>query len=161
MRWGTTFAVGAAAMVVLVVSVISSLRAIAGTPTPTVTPTPAHTCTAYGVACGAVLSSPPTEFDVVVSCPIDQFNGCGAGGFTVNNVPADSCTSNVSNIFFHFNTSPVVSGLNTMHLKAGAFSCDFFACSNTPVSEFTCTFLYKGPRPTPSPRTRPTPHPRP
>jgi hypothetical protein len=148
----------------------TSTATVTPTPTPTVTPTPAQTCTAYGLACGAVLFSPPTEFDVAVSCPIG-FGGCG--GFTVNNVPADSCTSDVKGIFYFFNSSPVVPGLNTMHLEAGAFHCDFFACSDTPVAEFTCTFLYKGPTPTPTPtatptprviptpRVRPTPRPRP
>ncbi len=127
------------------------------TPTPTVTPTPTETCTVTSVEnCDSVVFTPPTDFTVGVSCPIDPFSGCGPGGFTVNNVPADSCTvSDLVRITFHFNTSPVVPGLNTIHI-AGAVSC----CLRG-LAEFTCTFRYEGPRLTPSPRPRPTPRPRP
>jgi hypothetical protein len=103
--------------------------------------------------CGDVFT-PPTDFTVSVSCPVDNVL---ADGFTVNNVPATSYTiSDLVTVTFHFNTSPVVPGLNTTHLRFGAISC----CLRS-VDEFTCTFLYKGPRFTPTPRPRPTPLPRP
>jgi hypothetical protein len=140
-------------------------------PTPTATPTatPTETCVVLSAPCGTFFFPPPTDFTVGVSCPVDPFGGCGAGAFTVNNVPADSCTvSDLVMITFHFNASPVVPGPNTMHIQAGAVSCCLRA-----VAEFTCTFRYEGPtpsptptssstpRPTPPPRPRPTPHPRP
>ena len=46
---------------------------------------------------------------------------------------------------FHFNTTPVTQGLNTMHIPAGAFNC-----GNGPVAEFTCTFTYEASTPTPT-----------
>jgi cell division septation protein DedD len=131
------------------------------TPTPPPpTPTPTETCVVGDAEyCDSVVVTPPTDFAVGVSCPIDPFTGCGAGGFTVNNVPADSCTvSDLVRITFHFNTSPVVPGLNTIHI-VGAVSC----CLRG-LAEFTCTFRYEGPRVprvTPTPRPRPTPAPRP
>ena len=128
------------------------------TPTPTATPTPTETCRVFTAEyCDSVVFTPPTDFTVGVSCPIDPFTGCGASGFTVNNVPADSCTvSDLVEITFHFNTPPpVVPGLNTIHIY-GAVSCCLQA-----LDEFTCTFLYKGPRFTPTPRPRPTAAPRP
>jgi Predicted solute binding protein len=128
------------------------------TPTPTATPTPTETCrVSFAEYCDSVVFTPPTDFTVGVSCPIDPFTGCGASAFTVNNVPADSCTvSDLVRITFHFNTPPpVVPGLNTIHIY-GAVSC----CLQG-LDKFTCTFLYKGPRFTPTPRPHPTPHPRP
>jgi hypothetical protein len=130
------------------------------TPTPTATPTPTETCrVSFAEYCDSVVFTLPTDFNVGVSCPIDPFTGCGAGGFTVNNVPADSCTvSDLVAITFHFNTSPAVPGLNTIHIY-GAVSCCLQA-----LDEFTCTFRYEGPRVprvTPTPRPRPTPLPRP
>jgi len=132
-------------------------------PCPTPTATPTETCRVISADCRDFFT-PPTDFNVSVSCPVDF---CGAGGFTVNNVPADSCTvSDLITITFHFNTSPAVPGLNTMHLDFGAFTC----CLRQ-VDEFTCTFHYVAPTPTPSPTAtatatpsltpRPTPTPRP
>src|SRR5205807_9759279 len=44
------------------------------TPTPTVTPTPTETCTVTSVEnCDSVVFTPPTDFNVGVSCPIDPF----------------------------------------------------------------------------------------
>jgi hypothetical protein len=59
-------------------------------------------------------------------------------------------------VTLHFNTSPVIAGLNTVHV-VGVVSC----CLRG-LAEFNCTFRYEGPRlVTPSPRPRPTPVPRP
>jgi hypothetical protein len=137
------------------------------TPTPTATltptpppptPTPTETCAVEFAPCDSILFTPPTDFIIRASCPVDF---CDGYDFTVNNVPADSCTvSDLVEITFHFNTSPVIPGLNTIHIHG-------FECCGRPVDEFTCTFRYKGPTPTPTPRSiptprsRPTPHPRP
>jgi N-acetylneuraminic acid mutarotase len=127
------------------------------TATPSLTPTPTETCVVTSVnTCDSVVSTPPTDFTVNVSCPIDPFSGCQAAGFSVNNVPADSCTvSDPAQVTFHFNTSPVLYRVNTIHIL-GAVSC----CLRG-LAEFTCTFGYEGPRSTPTPRTRPSPRPRP
>ena len=47
---------------------------------------------------------------------------------------------------FHFNTTPVTQGLNTMHIPPCAFDCGS-GC----VQEFTCTFTYQPSTPTPTP----------
>jgi hypothetical protein len=146
-------------------------------PCPTPTATPTETCVVLFADCGSILSIPPTDFTVGPSCPIDF---CEADGFTVNNVPADSCTTDIEKVTFHFNSSPAVPGLNTIHVDGAAFSC----CGRS-VDEFTCTFRYEPPTPSPTqtpsptptpattatatstprstaePRPRPTPHPRP
>ena len=147
-------------------------------PSPTATPTatPAESCVVKEVSsCNGVIHIPPTDFIVEMSCPVDSVQ---ATGFRVNDTGANSFTVSKSTITFHFNTSPVVPGLNTIHILNDAITC----CTR-PVSEFTCTFTYvpttptptatasptptatltptPSPRPTPIPRPRPTPHPRP
>jgi hypothetical protein len=67
--------------------------------------------------------------------------------FTVNGTAADSYEIfNFIIIVFHFNTSPVVQGLNTMHIPPCAFNC-----GNGCVQEFICTFTYQPSTPTPTP----------
>ena len=144
------------------------------TPTPTATSIPCHVTSS---ACGSVITgAPPTDFIVNVSDPVDPAT-LQPTDFTVNGTPADSYdTINFIIIVFHFNTSPVVQGLNTMQISAGVFNC-----FNGPVQEFNCTFTYQlstptptptptptasptstpSPRPTPVTRPRPIPHPRP
>jgi hypothetical protein len=135
-----------------------------GTPTPpppTPTPTVPEVCGVDHPVCEPFFFPPPTDFDVGVSCPVD---GCKPAGFTVNDVPANSCTVSEKTATFHFNTSPAVPGLNTMHLDSGVVFC----CLR-PVNGFDCTFDYITPTPSPTPtatpratpRPRPTPHPRP
>jgi hypothetical protein len=126
------------------------------TPTPTPTATPTETCVVVFAPCGTVFPPPPTDFNVSVGCPI---KAAGANGFTVNNVPADSGSFvDLFTVRFHFNTSPVVPGPNTVHLQAGTIECCFH-----PVNEFTCTLQYVGPTPspTPTPSLTPTPSPTP
>ncbi len=127
---------------------------IAGTPTPTPTPTP---CSVSTEGCGSVVTTPPTDFSLNVSEPVDPAT-LDASDFTVNGIPADNVTLVNGNmtIDFTFNTSPAAQGLNTMHIPAGAFNC-----GQGPVAEFTCTFRYVAPRLSPTPRPRPTPVPRP
>jgi hypothetical protein len=123
-------------------------------PTPTTTPTePPRMCRVSYAPCDAHFITPPTDFNVDVSC--DGINGVNPSGFTVNNIPADSAiTSGGLSVAFHFNRSPAVSGLNTIDISPSAIECCF-----TSVEEFTCTFNYVG-RINPTPRPRPTPHPR-
>jgi hypothetical protein len=144
------------------------------TPTPTPTTTPQESCTVKEVnLCGSVVSTAPTDFIVQMSCPVDNVQ---ASGFLVNNMGANSFTvSNLNTITFHFNTSPAVLGLNTIHILN-----DTVTCCIRPSNEFTCTFTYGTQTPTPTPtatatpasptptprpaptlRPRPTPHPRP
>jgi len=140
------------------------------TPTTTVTPTPSPagcSVTSSSPPCGSiVVGTPPTDFTVNLSAPGGGFEG---SVFMVNGTPANSVTVlSGTEIIFHFDTSPVVEGLNTMHIPAGAFPCGEPGGS---VQEFTCTFTYQPstptprpsptPRLTPSPRSRPTPAPRP
>jgi N-acetylneuraminic acid mutarotase len=145
-------------------------------PTATPTATPAESCLVKEVSlCNSVVSTPPTDFIVQMSCPVNQVQ---PSGFMVNNIGANSFIVSNFVIVFHFNTSPVVPGLNTIHILNDAITC----CVR-PVNEFTCTFTYvpttptptatssptptatltptPSPRPTPLPRPRSTPHPRP
>jgi len=54
--------------------------------------------------------------------------------------------NNNTTISFHYNTTPVVPGQNTMHVPAGSFNC---VCG--PVLEVACTFTYQASTPTPTP----------
>ena len=118
------------------------------------------------LGCGGTINFQPTEFSIDMgSCPVDPAT-VHTSSFTVNNIQPDSFTllNNNTTIRFHYNTTPVVPGLNTMHVPAGGFNC---VCG--PVQEFTCTFTYQPSTPTPTPtprvaptaRVRPTPPPRP
>jgi len=127
------------------------------TPTPTatatVTPTPSPTatsmpCQVTSSACGSVITGPPpTDFIVNLSDAVDPTT-VDATDLTVNGIPADAfaLTNGNTTIVFHFNTTPVTQGLNTMHIPACAFNC-----GNGCVQEFTCTFTYQGSTPTPTP----------
>jgi len=140
------------------------------TPTPTPTVTPTESCLVKQMSlCDSVIHTAPTDFIVEMSCPVDQVQ---PSGFMVNNIGANSFTVSKNTITFHFNTSPVVPGLNTIHILNDAITC----CLR-PVNEFICTFTYVADTPTPTPtatstatpsprstpviRPRPTPHPRP
>ncbi len=139
-------------------------------PSATPTATPAESCVVKEVSsCNSVIHIPPTDFTVEMSCPVDSVQ---LSGFRVNDTGANSFTVSKSTITFHFNTSPVVPGLNTIHILFDAIFC----CSR-PVNEFNCTFTYNPGTPTPTPtatstptpsprgtpvvRPRPTPYPRP
>jgi hypothetical protein len=130
---------------------------VAGTPTPTPTPTG---CSVTSAGCGGVVFTPPINFTVNVSDSVDPLT-VDASDFMVNNIPSNlppTLSNGNTTIAFHYTTSPVTTpGLQTMHIPAGAFDC------GGPVLEFTCTFFYSVPRPTPTPRRRPTisPCPRP
>src|SRR4029077_178845 len=126
------------------------------TPTPTATPTSSSTPTCTGCSvtspnCGTTVLSPPTDFIVHLNPPGPD--ALQASDFTANGIPADSfmIVSGGAEIHFYFNTSPAVQGENTIHIAA----CAFF-CAGGSVPEFTCTFLYQPPTPTPTPTATPT-----
>src|SRR5206468_9032054 len=134
-----------------------------GTASPTPTPSP---CIIYiaDPHCDSVINTQPVDFSVQLSDPTDP-GTVQPTDFMVNGIPADSYIfSPCCFIVFHFNTSPVVQGLNVMHIPACAFECHI-GC--TP--EFTCTFTYQPSTPTPTatatvtatPTARPTLTPRP
>jgi hypothetical protein len=128
------------------------------TPTPTLTPQPTATpseppceVTDSQPACNSTVSTQVTDFTVYVSYFIN--GSVPASDFTVNGNPANNASVGPSSIIFHFNTSPLVQGQNTMHIPAGAFTCT----NGRGVDEFMCTFTYQPSRSTPTPRPRPTP----
>ena len=110
------------------------------------------------LGCGGTINFQPTEFSIdMPSCPVDPAT-VHTSSFTVNNIQPDSFTllNNNTTIRFHYNTTPVVQGLNTMHIPAGGFNC---VCG--PVAEFTCTFTYQPSTPTPTPTASLPPSPTP
>jgi hypothetical protein len=92
-------------------------------------------------ACGSlVVGTAPTAFTVDLSDPVDPAT-VDPSDFEVNGIPADGSivAGDGLSIEFDFNTTPVVLGLNTMHIPAGAFNQ---ASNNDPVLEFNCTFRF-------------------
>src|SRR6266498_3269746 len=92
-------------------------------------------------ACGSlVIGTAPTVFTVDLSDPADPAT-VQASDFTVNGTPADnfSLSNGNATIEFDFNSSPVTSGENTMHIDAGAINQ---APNNDPILEFDCTFRF-------------------
>ena len=108
-------------------------------------------CTVTSAACGLPFFTPLTDFVINLSDPVDP-SSVQPSDLTVNGTPADGVVvaNNNTTIDFHFNSSPVMQGLNTMHIPAGAFNCG-------PPVDFTCTFRFNTPRGTPTPKPRPTP----
>src|SRR4029077_17287348 len=91
--------------------------------------------------CGSLVTgTAPTVFTLDLTDPVDP-STVQASDFTVNGTPADNVTllNGNTELQFTFNSSPVVQGLNTMHVPAGAFNR---ASDGQPVLEFTCTFRY-------------------
>jgi hypothetical protein len=134
----------AATLIIAVAALLDVLAAVTATP-----------CTVTSPSCDVIIFTQPTDFIINVSDPVDPVT-VQASDLTVNGTPANSATLSNGNttILFHFNTSPVVPGVNTIHIPAGAFSCG-------PPVDFNCTFRFNTPRAKPTPRPRPTPAPRP
>jgi len=132
-----------ATLVIAVVALVDVLR-----------PTTAKACTVTSPIYGFIVLE-PTDFIIEASEPIDPVT-VQATDLMVNGIPANAfvITNGDTTITFHFNTSPVVTGPNTMLIPAGAFDCG-------PPTDLTCTFLSNGIRPTPIPRPCSTPRPRP
>jgi hypothetical protein len=103
-------------------------------------------------SCAGLVFTEPTVFIINLSESVDPAT-VQPSDLTVNGIPADTfvLTNGNLTITFHFNTSPVVLGLNTMHIPAGAFNC-----VGGPVMEFTCRFSHRV-MPTPRPRRTPCP----
>jgi hypothetical protein len=92
-------------------------------------------------ACGSlVVGTAPTAFTVDLSDPVNPAT-VDPSDFEVNGIPANGSivAGDGLSIEFDFNTTPVVPGLNTMHIDAGAFNQ---ASNNDPVLEFNCTFRF-------------------
>ena len=131
----------------LIITVVAFLNVIP--------PITATACTVTSPTCEIIVPVPPTDFQINVNKAVDP-TSVQPSDLTVNGIPAESAVviNGNTTIRFHFNTSPVVGGENTMHIPAGAFDCG-------PLVDFLCTFHFFGIRPTPIPRPRPTPGPRP
>jgi hypothetical protein len=119
----------------LMIAIITFLGSVAS-----VTATP---CSVTDQSCSNIVVGPPPPvvFLISVNAPVDP-GTVHASDFTVNGTPADNVTlinGNVT-IEFIFNSSPVVPGVNKMHIPAGAFDC-----GGGPVLEFTCVFHYVTP----------------
>jgi N-acetylneuraminic acid mutarotase len=132
------------------------------TPTPTATPTATPSsapCSVSGISppCGSSVNTRLIDFAVYVSDPVDPATLQGSD-LTCNGIPASAVayTPGSTTISFEFGQRPLVQGLNTMHVAAGAFNC----VNGQPVVEFTCTLTGYSPREI-SPRPRPSPAPRP
>src|SRR5262245_39478504 len=119
-----------------------------------ISPITAKACTVTSPTCGSIVLL-PTDFIVEVSGPVDPVT-VQASDLMVNGAPASAfiITNGNTTITFHFNTSPVVTGPNSMFIPAGALSCG-------PPSDFSCKFTSFGIHPTPPPGPRPTPTSRP
>lgn len=131
------------------------------TATATATATPsAAPCSVTGInpACFSTVDTRRLiDFAVFVSDPVDPAT-LQPSDLMCNGIPASAVayTPGSTTISFHFGNPPLMQGLNTMHIAAGAFNC----VNGQPVVEFMCTLTGVVPR-EPSPRPRPSPAPRP
>jgi hypothetical protein len=93
-------------------------------------------------ACNSVVTgTAPVDFVINLSDAVDT-STVQASDFTVNGTPSNlppTFSNGNTTITFHYTTTPVVTGLNTMHIPAGAF---LRASDNAPNFEFNCTFCY-------------------
>ena len=87
--------------------------------------------------CGSVINTQPVDFSVQLSDPTDP-SSVQPTDFMVNGTPADSDTifGNLS-IVFHFNTSPVVQGLNVMHIPLALLIAALGVRRKSPVPSLT------------------------
>lgn len=90
--------------------------------------------------CNSIINTQPVDFIINLSDAVVP-GTVQATDFTVNGTPANSFLLSNGNatIAFHFNSTPVTLGSNTMHIPAGAF---LRASDNMPNFEFLCTFCY-------------------
>src|SRR5206468_10053432 len=92
-------------------------------------------------ACGSLVTgTAPTAFVINLSDAVVE-NTVDASDFTVNGTQADSVTISPDDLqlTFTFNTSPVTTGSNTMHIPADSFQRQ---SDNQGNFEFQCTFNY-------------------
>src|SRR5437588_5365000 len=91
-------------------------------------------------ACNSVINTQPTAFVINLSDAVDT-STVQASDFTVNGTPsnlAPTFGAGNTQITFHYSSTPVVQGTNTMHIAAGAFN----DTNGNAVVDFTCTFCY-------------------
>ena len=91
-------------------------------------------------ACNSIINTQPVDFIINLSDAVNPAT-VQASDFTVNGIPANSFVLGGGNtqITFHFNSTPVTLGSNTMHIAAGAFNRQ---SDNAPNFEFDCSFCY-------------------
>src|SRR5438067_281664 len=92
-------------------------------------------------ACNSIINTQPVDFVINLSDPVDT-STVQAGDFTVNGTPSNlppTFSNGNATITFHFSSSPVTLGTNTMHIPAGAFNR---ASDEMPNFEFMCSFCY-------------------
>jgi hypothetical protein len=91
-------------------------------------------------ACNSIINTQPVDFVMNLTDAVNPAT-VHANALTVNGTPANSFTLNPQNttITFHFTSSPVVLGSNTMHIPAGSFNRQ---SDNQPNVEFMCSFCY-------------------
>ena len=91
-------------------------------------------------ACMSVIATQPVDFVVNLSAAVNT-STVQATDFTVNGAPsnvAPTFGAGNTQITFHYSSTPVVQGLNTMHIAAGAIA----DIDGNPLVDFTCTFNY-------------------
>jgi hypothetical protein len=91
-------------------------------------------------ACNSIINTQPTDFVINFSDAVDPTT-VQATDFTVNGTPANSFVLGGGNtqVTFHFNSTPVTLGSNTMHIPAGAINR---ISDGMPNFDFTCSFCY-------------------
>ena len=92
-------------------------------------------------ACNSIINTQPTDFVINLSDAVTTAT-VQASDFTVNGTPSNlppTFANGNTQITFHFSSTPVTLGTNTMHIPAGAFNR---ASDNMPNFEFNCTFCY-------------------
>src|SRR5438552_3190617 len=92
-------------------------------------------------ACNSLINTQPTDFTVNLSDPVNT-GTVDASDFTVNGTPSNlppTFMNGNATIIFHYSSTPVTLGTNTMHIPAGAFNRQ---SDGQPNFEFTCSFCY-------------------
>ena len=92
-------------------------------------------------ACNSIINTQPTDFVINLSDAVNTAT-VQASDFTVNGTPsnlAPTFTNGNATITFHFSSSPVTLGTNTMHIPANAFNRQ---SDNQGNFEFQCSFCY-------------------
>src|SRR5438477_4680789 len=90
-------------------------------------------------ACNSVINTQPTDFIINLSDAVDT-STVQASDFTVNGIPSNlppTFANGDATIIFHFSSTPVTLGTNTMHIPANAFNRQSDGQGNF---EFNCSF---------------------
>ncbi len=92
-------------------------------------------------ACNSIINTQRVDFVMNLTDAVNT-STVQATDFMVNNIPSDlppTFSNGNATITFHFSSSPVVLGSNTMHIPAGAFNRQ---SDGMPNVEFLCSFCY-------------------